>query len=213
MRKRLRNGFPGGNDPGARSFALGGGTWHCPPHRCMNTTHMNLQRGTTRLSQTAPIDYSRLGYRSGLIQAEQGNDPSMKVLVTGSSGHLGETLVRTMRDLRHEVVGIDIVESRFTSQVGSISDRSWVRRCMRGVQAVFHSATLHKPHVATRSRQDFVDTNISSTLNLLEEAVTTRVESFVYTTNVLVTFLCRQRELRQHGSRRRLRLFPRTSMA
>jgi nucleoside-diphosphate-sugar epimerase len=81
---------------------------------------------------------------------------------------------------------------------------------MRSVQAVFHSATLHKPHVATRSRQDFVDTNISSTLNLLEEAVTTRVESFVYTTttNVLVTFLCRQRELRQHGSRRRLRLFP-----
>jgi UDP-glucose 4-epimerase len=52
---------------------------------------------------------------------------------------------------------------------------------MRDVQAVFHSATLHKPHVATRSRQDFVDTNIGGTLNLLEEAVTARVESFVYT--------------------------------
>ncbi len=37
---------------------------------------------------------------------------------------------------------------------------------------MFHAATLHKPHVATHSRQDFVDTNIIGTLNLLEEAVT-----------------------------------------
>ena len=42
---------------------------------------------------------------------------------------------------------------------------------MAGVQAVFHTATLHKPHVATHSRQDFVATNITGTLNLLEEAV------------------------------------------
>ena len=40
----------------------------------------------------------------------------------------------------------------------------------RGVDAVLHAATLHKPHVATHSRQDFVDTNITGTLNLLEEA-------------------------------------------
>ena len=31
----------------------------------------------------------------------------MKVLVTGSSGHLGEALVRTLRDLQYEVVGLD----------------------------------------------------------------------------------------------------------
>lgn len=39
----------------------------------------------------------------------------MKALVTGSSGHLGEALVRTLRDLRHEVVGADILESPFTA--------------------------------------------------------------------------------------------------
>jgi len=67
------------------------------------------------------------------------------------------------------------------SVLGSITDRACVRRCMTDVQAVFHAATLHKPHVATHRRQDFVDTNISGTLNLLEEAVTAGVESFVYT--------------------------------
>jgi UDP-glucose 4-epimerase len=110
----------------------------------------------------------------------------MKVLVTGSSGHLGEALVRTLQDLQYEVVGLDLLESPFTTQVGSITDRYRVRRCMSGVQAVFHAATLHKPHVATHSRQDFVDTNVTGTLNLLEEAAAAGVESFVYTSTTSV---------------------------
>jgi nucleoside-diphosphate-sugar epimerase len=58
--------------------------------------------------------------------------------------------------------------------------------CMRGVQVVLHAATLHKPHVATHSRQDFVDTNITGTLNLLEAAVSGGVRSFVYTSTTSV---------------------------
>jgi UDP-glucose 4-epimerase len=110
----------------------------------------------------------------------------MRVLVTGSAGHLGEALVRTLKDLKHEVVGLDIVDSPFTTQVGSITDRSCVRRCMTGVQVVFHAATLHKPHVVTHSRQDFVDTNITGTLNLLEESAAAGVESFVLTSTTSV---------------------------
>jgi UDP-glucose 4-epimerase len=52
---------------------------------------------------------------------------------------------------------------------------------MGGVTAVIHTATLHKPHVATHARQDFVDTNITGTLNLLEEAVAAGVGAFVFT--------------------------------
>jgi UDP-glucose 4-epimerase len=110
----------------------------------------------------------------------------MKVLVTGSSGHLGEALVRTLKDLQYTVIGLDILESPFTTHVGSIADRSCVRRSMAGVQAVFHAATLHKPHVATHSRQEFVDTNITGTLNLLEEAAAAKVESFIYTSTTSV---------------------------
>ena len=110
----------------------------------------------------------------------------MKILVTGSSGHLGEALVRTLREQAHEVVALDILESPFTSHVGSISDRGCVRQCMAGVEVVLHAATLHKPHVATHSRQDFVDTNVTGTLNLLEEAVAAGVKSFVYTSTTSV---------------------------
>jgi UDP-glucose 4-epimerase len=110
----------------------------------------------------------------------------MKILVTGSSGHLGEALVRTLREQAHEVVALDILESAFTTEVGSISDRACVRHCMAGVEVVLHAATLHKPHVATHSRQDFIDTNVTGTLNLLEEAVAAGVKSFVYTSTTSV---------------------------
>jgi nucleoside-diphosphate-sugar epimerase len=105
----------------------------------------------------------------------------MKILVTGSAGHLGEALVRVLRNTSHEVVSLDRVPSPFTSNVGSIGDRSLVKRCMQGVGAVLHTATLHKPHIATHRRQDFVDTNITGTLHLLEEAASAGVASFIFT--------------------------------
>ncbi|WP_130619158.1 NAD-dependent epimerase/dehydratase family protein [Dyella amyloliquefaciens] len=110
----------------------------------------------------------------------------MRILVTGSSGHLGEALARTLRDLGHEVIGLDIVEGPFTTQLGSVADRTTVKRCMAGVRHVFHPATLHKPHVATHSRQAFIDVNLTGTLNLLEEAVMAGAESFVYTSTTSV---------------------------
>ena len=105
----------------------------------------------------------------------------MKILITGSSGHLGEALVRTLQHTTHEVVGLDKTSSPFTARVGTITDRDFVRGCMAGVDAVVHTATLHKPHVATHTQQDFVDTNVTGTLNLLEAAVSAGVSSFVFT--------------------------------
>ncbi|HSZ33650.1 MAG TPA: NAD(P)-dependent oxidoreductase [Puia sp.] len=105
----------------------------------------------------------------------------MKILVTGSSGHLGEALVRTLNNQGYETVGIDIIPSPSTILPGSITDRSFVKQAMKGVEIVLHTATLHKPHVSTHDRQIFIDTNITGTLNLLEEAVKANVRSFIYT--------------------------------
>src|SRR5262249_46444380 len=110
----------------------------------------------------------------------------MSILVTGSAGHLGEALMRTLRYDGHEPLGVDIKKSPFTHEVGSIVDRSFVRRCMRGVTAVLHTATLHKPHVVTHTRQAFVDTNITGTLNLLEEAAAAGIGAFIFTSTTSV---------------------------
>lgn len=104
-----------------------------------------------------------------------------RILVTGSAGHLGEALVRELSARGHDVVGLDLHDSPFTTVVGSVADRDVVRSSLRGVTAVLHPATLHKPHVDSHDRQAFVDTNITGTLTLLEESVAAGVESFVFT--------------------------------
>jgi nucleoside-diphosphate-sugar epimerase len=105
----------------------------------------------------------------------------MRILVTGSSGHLGEALMRVLGEEGHDVVGLDVLASPHTTVVGSVADRACVRTCMAGVDAVVHAATLHKPHVESHQRVEFVDTNITGTLNLLEEAVAAGVSRFVFT--------------------------------
>jgi nucleoside-diphosphate-sugar epimerase len=107
--------------------------------------------------------------------------PGDSVLVTGSAGHLGEALVRVLRAAGRDVIGLDVIDSPFTTVVGSVTDGATVRRCLAGAGSVLHPATLHKPHVGSHSRQDFVDTNVTGTLTLLEEAVAAGVASFVFT--------------------------------
>src|SRR5215217_9171178 len=104
-----------------------------------------------------------------------------RVLVTGSSGHLGEALVRVLGDAGHEVVGLDVLPSATTTLTGSVADRDLVRRALAGVDSVLHAATLHKPHVGSHGWADFVETNVTGTLTLLEEALAEGVGRFVFT--------------------------------
>ena len=106
--------------------------------------------------------------------------------MTGSAGHLGEALVRVLRGQGRDVVGLDLLDSPFTTVTGPVTDRAVVRRCLAGVGTVFHAATLHKPHIGSHRRQDFVDTNVSGTLALLEEALAAGVGSFVFTSSTSV---------------------------
>lgn len=110
----------------------------------------------------------------------------MRALVTGSSGHLGEALVRTLRARGDDVVSLDMKASPFTTHVGSITDPARVREVMKGADVVFHAATLHKPHVATHARQAFVDVNVTGTLTLLEEARKAGVSAFIFTSTTSV---------------------------
>jgi UDP-glucose 4-epimerase len=56
-----------------------------------------------------------------------------------------------------------------------------VRDALAGADAVIHTATLHKPHVATHGMRDFIDTNVTGTLIVLEEAVAAGVRTVVFT--------------------------------
>jgi nucleoside-diphosphate-sugar epimerase len=137
------------------------------------------------LDAMALASWDRTCGNSGRYRRAGGEGP-MKILVTGSAGHLGEVLMRSLESSGLEVIGVDIKPSLFTRRTGSIAERAFVARSMQGVAVVLYTATLHKPHIATHTRQEIVDTIITGTLNLLEKAVSARVKAFAFTSTTSV---------------------------
>lgn len=111
---------------------------------------------------------------------EKGDTTSMRILITGSSGPLGAEIARQLAR-EHEPTGIDILPGKWTQHLIDIRDREALRVLMREIDAVIHIASLHHPHLATHSKQDFVDINITGMLNLLEASVQSHIQRFVYT--------------------------------
>lgn len=120
------------------------------------------------------------------IQDDACDTTEMTILVTGSSGHLGEAIARTLTDRGAPFRGIDLKPGAFTHRVGSVCDPVFVCDAMRGVHVVMHTATLHKPHVETHTEQDFIDTNVTGTNQLLEAARIENVNAFVMTSTTSV---------------------------
>lgn len=106
------------------------------------------------------------------------------VLVTGSAGHLGTALMLTLPSLGYTPLGIDILASSSTTRVGSVSDRAFISGILTSnpVKHVLHAATLHKPHICSHSREEFISTNILGTLVLLEESAKlgAQIASFIF---------------------------------
>lgn len=107
----------------------------------------------------------------------------MNILVTGSSGWLGQTLVPRLARDGHTVIGLDPEPGPTTTAVGSVVDRALVRQLIQrhGITAIVHAAARHKPHIEIHDNSEFVAVNVQGTLNLLEEAVINGVDRFVFT--------------------------------
>jgi UDP-glucose 4-epimerase len=107
----------------------------------------------------------------------------MRILLTGSSGWLGQTLAPRLQHDGHYVVGLDVRPGPHTAIVASVADRAAIDRVLadEAITAIVHAAALHKPDIARRSAADFVTVNVHGTLNLLEAAVAVGVDRFVFT--------------------------------
>ncbi len=129
----------------------------------------------------------------------------MNILVTGSSGWLGQTLVPRLRRDGHGVVGLDPEAGATTEIVGSVVDRALVRRIIRahGIEAIVHAAARHKPHIETHDNSEFVAVNVQGTLNLLEEAVAegSKVDRFVFTSTTSLMISQKIRDGRAGGAK------------
>jgi len=134
-----------------------------------------------------------------------------KVLVTGAAGYLGAGLCEWLESSGFSYVGLDVISKEevhspliprcepiykmkgehkftrcgnkvYTTAVGSIVDKATVESIIsQDIDVILHTAALHKPNVSSHDAQDFIDTNITGTLNLLESAVAHKVKAFIFT--------------------------------
>ncbi|MGK4333247.1 NAD-dependent epimerase/dehydratase family protein [Lonsdalea quercina] len=110
----------------------------------------------------------------------------MNILITGSSGNLGAALSIKCKERGFNVIGFDRRQSENTDIIGDITDKSLIDRCMKDVDIVFHTAALHKPHIATHPHSEFIETNTLGTYYLLQSAKNHHVKSFIFSSTTSV---------------------------
>ncbi|MGB3455372.1 MAG: NAD(P)-dependent oxidoreductase [Litorimonas sp.] len=115
---------------------------------------------------------------------------AMTVLLTGSSGWLGRHVAPRLRERGDAVIGLDPAPGEWTTHAGSVADRDLIARLFseHAITGVIHAGALHKPDIARYPQRDFIDVNVTGTLNLLEEAADRHIPFvFTSTTSLMIS--------------------------
>ncbi|HEX7665986.1 MAG TPA: SDR family oxidoreductase [Polyangiaceae bacterium] len=117
----------------------------------------------------------------------------MKTFVTGSTGLLGNNLVRALRAKGHDVVGLVrseekakrlLGETGATWVVGDIRDSSSYAAALEGVDVVFHTAAYFREYYQPGDHAAVIDdTNVRGTLDLMKAADAAGVKKLVHTSS------------------------------
>jgi nucleoside-diphosphate-sugar epimerase len=111
----------------------------------------------------------------------------MKVLLTGGSGDLGQTLVPKLLNKGDTPVILDVRAPRDLKQEGvfiegSILDRSKLKELFLGCDCIVHIAAWHGIHEirGEKNAYDFFDLNVRGTFEVFEAAVSLGINKIIY---------------------------------
>ena len=115
----------------------------------------------------------------------------MKVLLTGGSGNLGQTLAPKLLDKGHTPLLLDArAPPRLNKGAvfieGSVLDRSKLMEIVRGCDCIVHIAAWHGIHEdrGEKDAYDFFDLNVRGTFEVCEAAVSAGIREVISTTSV-----------------------------
>ena len=111
----------------------------------------------------------------------------MKVLLTGGSGNLGQTLVPRLLDQGDMPVILDVRAPRHLKQGalfidGSILDRAKLTEAFSGCDCIVHIAAWHGIHEdrGEKNAYDFFDLNVRGTFEVFEAAASLGIDKIVF---------------------------------
>ena len=109
------------------------------------------------------------------------------ILITGSSGHLGKFIIKLLKKCGFDVVGIDLTHSQTTDEIIDICNYEAIKEISAGCDAIIHTAALHGKHfLMSYSRDQFLNTNILGTHNLLKASRVNGIHKFLYTSTTSI---------------------------
>jgi len=108
-------------------------------------------------------------------------------LVTGSAGFVGHSIVKTLLENGHDVVGIDnfsvgkrqVQHPRFQCIQGDILDLSLCHHAVKGMDYVIHQAALTSVPESLKDPLRYHDHNVLGTLNMLLASRAASIQRFV----------------------------------
>jgi UDP-glucose 4-epimerase len=104
----------------------------------------------------------------------------MKILVTGSAGRVGRAIyIELMK--KYKVIGLDRSPCSTADFVGDIRDHKLMKKILRDVDVIVHTAALHAPHIGYYSEKDFNEINVQAVKELAELSIENSIKQFIYT--------------------------------
>src|ERR1700730_10053977 len=122
---------------------------------------------------------------------EVSREETMKVLLTGGSGNLGQTLVPMLLDQGDTPVILDVRAPRDLKKgavfiEGSILDRATLTETFRGCDCIVHIAAWHGIHEdrGEKNAYDFFDVNVRGTFEVFEAAASVGIGKIIFISGI-----------------------------
>jgi len=112
--------------------------------------------------------------RPEVNQPEYNPSGKIRVLVTGNAGKLGSRVAEYLKKAGYDVVGFDIK----VNPSENLSNYELLRRRMAGCQFVVHAAAI--PHPNSGAIEDYFETNVVGSFNVMRAAAVSGVKRFIY---------------------------------
>ena len=108
----------------------------------------------------------------------------MKILLTGGSGLLGQTLIPLLKN-KHEVINFDKEnpDQELTFYQGDLREQNLVEKACKNVEAIIHMAALHGKAWDQAGDSVGFEVNVTGTKNILEAAAKNKVNRVVVFTS------------------------------